>query len=236
MSDNVVIYSRVSTAEQAASGLSLDIQEEKCRQYADLHGLTVVGVIRDEGVSAKDLNRPGMRTLRSTIKEGAVNGIVVYRLDRLTRSVGDFAAVLHPELERYDVRLHGVNDRIDTSTATGRMQVNMILTVAQWERETTAERIRDTIAGVRQQGYHMGQAPWGWRCIEHDGPGSLLATNDAAQATIRRARELYGKGLSLRAIGAEIEVPHPQSVKRIIASPVAEDMVPEGNGFAWPAR
>ena len=117
----VVGYVRVSTEEQASGGVSLDVQAEKLRLYCQLHGLTLLEVIADEGRSGKDLDRPGLRRALELLREGAAEGVVVAKLDRLSRSVADWNALIVEFFgERAGNQLFSVADSIDTRTAAGR--------------------------------------------------------------------------------------------------------------------
>jgi DNA invertase Pin-like site-specific DNA recombinase len=159
----VVGYIRVSSEEQAKSGLSLENQEEKIHAYASLHDLEVDEVYRDEGASAKTLRRPGMKTVMGMIKRGEVQTLIIYKLDRMTRSLRDLDQMLSL-CQDTDTALVSVTENIDTSSAAGRMVVHMLGVVAQWERETIGERTQAALAVKRSRGEKTGgSVPYGWR-------------------------------------------------------------------------
>ena len=133
-------YIRVSTEDQAVSGLGLSDQEQKVRGYALAKGVAVE-IIADEGFSAKSLNRPGAEKIMAMIERRLIAGVIVAKLDRLTRSIGDLA-VLVKLFDRSGVALASCAESFDTATAGGRMILNMIGVIAQWEREVIAERTR----------------------------------------------------------------------------------------------
>lgn len=155
----MVGYLRVSTEEQANSGLGLEAQRDTIRRYADAHGWDVVWYM-DEGLSAKSLDRPQLQAaldrLNVTVKRRDVDGIVVAKLDRLSRSVVDFAGVLElARARRWS--LVAIDLGVDTSTATGEMVANVMMAVAQWERRVIGERTSAAMQAAKRQGKHMGR-------------------------------------------------------------------------------
>lgn len=146
----VVGYIRVSTDEQAESGYSLAAQERAIRAYCETYGLELLGIESDEGLSAKNLKRPGVHR---ALDHGV--GLVVWRLDRLTRSLRDLSVLLEGPFSTR--ALHSVQERLDTTTATGRLVVNMLGSVAQWEREVISERTKAGMAEARRQGVRLGR-------------------------------------------------------------------------------
>jgi DNA invertase Pin-like site-specific DNA recombinase len=152
-------YLRVSTEEQASSGLGLDAQRDAIRRYADAHGWDVLWY-EDAGLSAKSLDRPQLRSaldrLNVAPKRRDVDGIVVAKLDRLSRSVADFAGVL--ELARScKWSLVAIDLGVDTSTPTGELVANVMMSVAQWERRVIGERTSAAMQAAKRAGKHMGR-------------------------------------------------------------------------------
>jgi hypothetical protein len=126
--------------------------------------LELVAIEADEGVSAKTLRRPGVQRALAALEEGRADALLVTKLDRLTRSVRDLGDLV----DRYFAdgsrwSLLSVGDSIDTKTAAGRLVLNVLASVAQWEREATGERTRDALAEVRRQGGTLGGEALGWR-------------------------------------------------------------------------
>lgn len=194
----VVGYCRVSTEEQAREGVSLDAQEQKLRMYAELYGLELVAVIRDSGVSAKSLDRPGLGEALAALDTGAAEGLLVAKLDRLTRSVRDLGTLLDGYFAaRFS--LLSVADQIDTRTAGGRLVLNILASVSQWEREAIGERTKAALAYKKSQGAHVGAPRLGAR-VE----GGALVADASEAATVARIQELAAEGCSLRAIAATL--------------------------------
>lgn len=196
----VVGYIRVSTDKQADSGISLDAQKTKIRQYAELYDLDLVAIIEDAGVSAKSLDRAGLRSALSMLEKGQADALLVVKLDRLTRSVRDLGELV----ERYFASrfsLLSLSDSIDTRTAAGRLVLNVLTSVAQWEREATGERTRDAMAHKKAKGeFTGGQAPYGF-----SNENGVLVRNEAEQGVLAVVAELKAAGLSLRGIVAELD-------------------------------
>ncbi len=189
----VIAYTRVSTEEQATQGVSLAAQEAKLRAYADLYGHDLVGVIVDAGQSAKTMNRPGLQQALAALKTGQAEGILVMKLDRLTRSVRDLGELLETYFQT--AALLSVQEQCDTSTAAGRLVLNLLTSVAQWERESTGERTKSALQHKKAQGVQLG-AP---------------ALKD--KATIARAVALKADGLTLRQVAEALTAEGFQTLK-----------------------
>lgn len=189
-------YVRVSTDEQAGSGVSLEMQAEKVRQYAALHSLELVDVVSDPGASAKSLDRPGLRSALDRLKSGEASGLVILKLDRLTRNVRDLTTLVEDYFGPNSGRsLMSVSESIDTGSAAGRMTLNLLTTIAQWERETIVERTRSAMAHKRSRGERLGQVPFGKRV----GPdGRTLIDDDEELKTIDVMQRCRENNLSYR--------------------------------------
>src|SRR5215468_4250140 len=158
-------YVRVSTEKQADFGVSLEAQSEKVRAMAVVQGAELAEVIIDAGESAKSLNRPGMARLLSLVDTGAVDIVIIAKLDRLTRSVKDLAELLE-RFTRRGVSLVSVAESLDTGTAAGRLVLNIMTAVSQWEREAIGERTRDAMGHKKANGERVGTIPFGFRMGE----------------------------------------------------------------------
>ena len=198
MSKRVIGYIRVSTAGQAESGLSIEAQRAKVEAYCGLYDLELVEVIIDAGESAKSLNRPGVEKLLGAVAAGEVEGVVVAKLDRLTRSMRDLHQLLEEVFSK--VELHSVAEKVDTSSAAGRLVLNVLMSVAEWEREAIGERTTTALKAKKARGEKVGRAPYGFRWDE-----GRLVEAPAEQKTVSIIRELRERGLTLRAIKAEME-------------------------------
>lgn len=183
----VIGYVRVSTEEQAREGVSLAAQEQKLRAYAELYELDLVEIIADAGQSARTLKRPGLIRALATLDGGLAEGLVIAKLDRLTRSVADWNDLI----DRYfnqEAALFSVADQFDTRTAGGRLVLNVLISVAQWEREAIAERTAAAMQHLKAQGVALG-------------PPTLGQTPEESE-TITRILELHDHDLSMREIAA----------------------------------
>jgi len=190
----VIGYARVSTDEQAKSGLGLEAQIAKIRSYADLFELTVTDIVIDDGVSGKNLKRPGLIKAIRAIKAGDAEGMLVAKLDRLTRNVADLGTLVQNVFDKAE--LYSVSEQINTKNAAGRLVLNVLVSVAQWERETICERTSDALQAKKARGEKTGgNVPFGFEVVS----GKLIE-NEAEQAVIEKIKELRANGLSLRKI------------------------------------
>jgi site-specific DNA recombinase len=158
-----VAYVRVSSDQQAESGLSLEYQQEKCRALATLNDYELVDVIVDAAESGKSLDRPGMRRVLALADAKKVDAVLVAKLDRITRSVRDLADLLD-RFSRRHVALVSASESLNTETASGRMVVRMLAVIAEWEREAIGERTRDALTAKRKRGERTSRhAPIGFQ-------------------------------------------------------------------------
>lgn len=155
----MVGYLRVSTEEQASSGLGLGAQRDTVRRYADAQGWSIIWYV-DEGLSAKSLARPQLQAALARLdvipKRRDVDGIVVAKLDRLSRSVHDFSGILKLAAAR-KWAVVAIDLGVDTSTPTGKLVANVMMSVAEWEREVIGERTSAAMQAAKRQGRHMGR-------------------------------------------------------------------------------
>jgi site-specific DNA recombinase len=158
----VAIYIRVSTEEQAKEGFSIDTQKEKLTDFCRLHEWPIYDYYIDDGYSAKDLKRPNMQRLMGDLEKNLFDIVLVYKLDRLVRSVYYLNELLQ-EFEKTNVRFNSMTEHFDTSSANGRMMINIIGTIAQWEREVNSERTYVTMLHKHEKGQRNGgRAPFGY--------------------------------------------------------------------------
>jgi DNA invertase Pin-like site-specific DNA recombinase len=198
-----VAYLRVSTDKQADRGVSLDAQRAKVEAYAALYDLELVAVIVDAGASAKTLERDGLSEALRMLRTGEADALLVAKLDRLTRSVRDLDTLIRNYFsDRY--ALLSVSEQIDTRSAAGRLVLNVLASVSQWEREAIGERTSVALQHKRSRGeYTGGRAPYGWSV----GPdGRTLEANEAEQKIVAIAKTLRESGLSLRKVGAALAI------------------------------
>lgn len=198
----VLLYARVSTADQSDNGVSLDAQQAKLEAYASLYDLVVVETIVDAGESAKSLNRPGLQRALELLRSGQADGLAVVKLDRLTRSVGDWQELIDDYFgEKAGKQLFSVADSIDTRTAAGRLVLNVLLSVAQWEREATGERTREALRHKIRNGEHCGKVRFGYDVAPD---GKTLVPNPAEQRAVVLMIDLRAAGYTLRQIAATL--------------------------------
>lgn len=183
----VIGYVRVSTDEQAISGLGLADQETRIREMAKPHHWRVVQMIRDEGLSAGTLERPGLIRALGLLAAGRADALVVAKLDRLTRSTIDFGFILE-WFKAASRTLVLLDLGVDTSTAGGELVANVICSVAQWERGVISERTRAALGELRAQGKPVGRP--------------AVADDPALRERIRAMRE--DEGLTLRQIAQRL--------------------------------
>lgn len=197
-----VAYLRVSTDKQADRGVSLDAQRAKVDAYAKLYDLDLVTVIVDRGESAKSLKRPGLQRALGMLKAGLADALLVVKLDRLTRSVRDLGELVERYFASGKSALLSVSEQIDTRSAAGRLVLNVLASVGQWEREAIGERTAVAMELKASRGeFTGGAAPFGFRLARD---GVHLEPIAAEQRALSKARELRAAGHSLRAVAAEL--------------------------------
>jgi site-specific DNA recombinase len=199
------IYTRKSTEEGLEQEFnSLDAQREACEAYiASQKGLGWICLkdhYDDGGLSGGSMARPALQRLLEDVEAGSVDLVIVYKVDRLTRSLTDFAKIVET-LDTAEVSFASVTQQFNTSTSMGRMTLNVLMTFAQFEREVTAERIRDKIAASKKKGMWMGGLPpLGY--INRD--KQLVVVEDEADV-VRALFGLYLEHGTVRAVGHEAE-------------------------------
>lgn len=207
-------YLRVSTEDQASSGLGLEAQRDTIQRYADAHGWEVVWY-EDAGLSAKSLDRPQLQAALARLqvlpKRRDVDGVVVAKLDRLSRSVVDFAGVL--ELARAKKwALVAIDLGVDTSTPTGELVANVMMSVAQWERRVIGERTSAAMQAAKRQGRHMGRVS-----VLPQATGDRLLVLRATLPIAGTAAQLNAEGLTT-ATGAQWSANTVAKVQNRLAS------------------
>lgn len=187
-------YVRVSTDIQAQEGVSLDAQKLRIQSHCAAMDIKLVDIITDAGASAKSLDRPGIQAALTLLRQGRADALIVLKLDRLTRSVKDLGMLCESYFgDGKPWSLLAVSDSIDTRSASGKLILNVLTSVAQWEREAIADRVREAMQHMKQQGVFLGGAPYGWKySVEVDKQGRRkLIEHAGEQAAIRRICELY---------------------------------------------
>lgn len=193
-------YVRVSTERQAGEGVSLMAQAAKVRAMAEVQDATLLRIIEDAGASGKSLLRPGLAELLAAVEARSVDVVIVAKLDRLTRSVRDLADLLERFAKR-GVSLVSVAESLDTGSAAGRLVLNVMASVSQWEREAIGERTRDALRHKKALGQRVGTVPFGF-AVAPD--GATLVPQQGEQRVLGLIRELRDAGFTLQAIADEL--------------------------------
>ena len=194
------IYTRKSSEDGLEQEFnSLHAQREACAAYvaSQKHEGWVLlpDAFDDGGLSGGSLERPALRQLLDDVRQGRVDQIIVYKIDRLTRSLADFSKIVDI-LDAAEASFVSVTQSFNTATSMGRLTLNMLLSFAQFEREVTAERIRDKIAASKRKGLWMGgNVPLGY-----DPDGRTLTINEGEAKTVRTLYDLYDQHGTLRAV------------------------------------
>jgi len=186
-------YCRVSTDEQVEEGFSIEGQADKLRAYSSLRDLGGLTVITDPGISGKDMKRPGLQQLLAAVEAGHVSHVLVWRLDRLSRNLGDLI-LLADKFGEHGVALHSVSENLDLSSASGRMFYNILGTFAQFFREQLSENVKMGNERAIKEGRHINRPKIGYSLTD----GFLIPNDDAPR--VREVFRLRAEGLSYRAI------------------------------------
>jgi len=187
------IYTRVSTAEGLAQEFSsLDNQRESAESYIQSQKSEgwVVSAERydDGGFTGANTDRPALQRLIDDIKEGKINCVVVYKVDRLSRSLLDFSQLLQ-FFDEHQVTFVSVTQHFNTNTSMGRLTLNILLSFAQFEREIISERTRDKMAAAKKKGRFIGGRPG--LGYDIDPKTHKLVLNPAEAKVVRKIFELY---------------------------------------------
>jgi DNA invertase Pin-like site-specific DNA recombinase len=188
------VYTRKSSEEGLEQEFnSLHAQREACEAFIASQRSEGWVLVRDQyddgGISGGTLERPGLKRLMADIEDGLVDVVVVYKIDRLSRSLADFAKLVEV-FDRNGVTFVSVTQSFNTTTSMGRLTLNILLSFAQFEREVTAERIRDKVAASRKKGMWMGGVPpYGYR-VENR---KLVVDEEAA----KHVRWIFGRFIEI---------------------------------------
>jgi DNA invertase Pin-like site-specific DNA recombinase len=183
---HVVAYVRVSTDEQADSGAGLAAQRAAISAEADRRGWTVIAWHEDAGISGKSIEgRPGLSAALHAVESREAAGIVVAKLDRLSRSLADFAALM-ARAQRNGWNLVALDLGIDLATPAGEFMANVMASAAQWERRIIGQRTRDALAVKKAEGVTLGRP----RTLPDDVRERILTATEAGQSAAQIARDL----------------------------------------------
>ena len=199
------IYTRKSSEDGLEQEFnSLDAQREACAAYIlsqkSVGWVALPDMYDDGGISGGTMERPALQRLLSDIGAGRVDTVVVYKVDRLTRSLSDFAKIVDA-FDAKGVSFVSVTQQFNTTTSMGRLTLNMLLSFAQFEREVTGERIRDKIAASKQKGMWMGGLP----PLGYDVADRKLVVNATEAETVRHIFRRYTGLKSVLALKEELD-------------------------------
>lgn len=192
------LYPRVSHHDQAEFGFSLEAQRKHLIQLCELKGYEIVDIYEDAGISAKNTNRPEFQRMMSDVKDGKIDVVVCYKLDRLTRSLSDLEWVLK-ELEKYNCNLVSASEDINTSTANGRFFIKIVILLAELELERTSERIKFVFEDkVKNGGAITGSQPFGYKVGLNEDGEKVVVKDEEAMDEINTIFDYFEKTQSLR--------------------------------------
>jgi DNA invertase Pin-like site-specific DNA recombinase len=202
-------YTRLSRANE--NGVSLDAQRAAVTEACEPRGWELVEVVEDRARSGATMKRPGVLKAIDKLSNGDADVLVVARLDRLSRSVRDFANLLH-EAEHRGWNVNALDMGIDTTTPQGEMMAHMFMAVAEFERKLIGQRTKEALAHVRKKGTQLGRP------------------REVSDQAVKRVRELRGRGKKQRSLSEiarilndeHLPTPrggrwHPSSVKRVLS-------------------
>ena len=198
------VYTRKSSEEGLEQEFnSLDAQREACEAYVTSQkheGWTTLPALYDDGAySGGTMDRPALQRMLDDIRGRQIDVVVVYKVDRLTRSLADFAKIVEV-FDAQGVSFVSVTQAFNTTTSMGRLTLNVLLSFAQFEREVTGERIRDKIAASKKKGMWMGGQP----SLGYDVRERKLVVNEAEAATVRHIFQRYLELGAVRALQADL--------------------------------
>src|SRR5215831_14306684 len=214
------IYTRKSTEHGLELEFnSLDAQHEACEAYVKSQSQEGWAALRkrfdDPAYSGGNLDRPALQALLADIEAGQIDVVVVYKIDRLTRSLADFAKLIE-RFEARSVSFVAVTQQFNSTTSMGRLTLNVLLSFAQFERELASERVRDKILASRKKGkWNGGTVPLGYNTKD-----KRLIVNPAEAGTVRLIFDRYLASGSLRKLIADLGTKGVITKKRLVAGKV----------------
>lgn len=200
MTATAIGYCRVSTSMQANDGVSLEAQRAKIEAWCLLNDYTLAAVHVDAGLSGKNTQRPGLQAALADCKKGSA--LVVYSLSRLSRSIRD-TMDLSDKLAKVGGDLVSLSEKIDTTSAAGKMVFRLLAVMNEFERDQISERVTSAMQYKKAKGERVGTIAYGYRLADD---GASLIEDEGEQAVITAINEYRESGLSLRAIVSRLDV------------------------------
>ncbi len=227
------LYIRVSTEFQAEEGYSIDAQKEQLAAYCAMKGLKDYEFFVDGGWSGSNLDRPEMQRLVGLCKEGRISHVVVFKLDRLSRSQKDTLFLIEDVFNPNGVSFVSLNESMDTATPMGRLMLGILSAFAQLERENIRLRTRMGMLERVKAGYWMGggRVPFGY---DYDSTQGILVPNGDADK-VRKAYDLFLSGYSAQGIADMLGMTYDRLAEQILKRKINYGVI-EYNGEIYPGR
>ena len=226
----VAIYTRVSSAEQANSGLSLGMQKDECIKWAENLGYDYK-IFEDKGKSGANINRPALKALLEFVKNNKVKYILVWKLDRLTRSSRDFYGKIIPKIEKYNCDIASIYERFKNLEEVDELLLSIYLGQSEKELKNIKGRTKSVLKNRAENGYHLGKAPVGYLNTRDEHRHGIIIPDPNKAYYIKRIFELYSTGaFSMERLGTEMaqlgfkdskDKPYPtKRIEDILKNPV----------------
>ena len=205
MSKKVAIYCRVSTTEQAEEGYSIDEQNIKIREYCEREGHEIYNLYEDRGISGKNItNRPGIKQLLQDATENKFDLVIVWKLNRISRKLLDILNIVEL-LNKHNIAFRSLTENFETETPSGKLQLNIMGAIGEFERETIAENVKMGLLARAKEGRWNGGVVLGYDLVELNNEGkkrknTVLKINEKEANTVRRIFELYSQGHGYKAV------------------------------------
>lgn len=210
----VGIYTRVSTEEQAVGGVSLEAQRDYLESYAKFHGWNVIKIYEDAGLSGGSIKRPQLQALMEDARNGLIDGVLVYKLDRLGRSLEDLIHIIN-EFQQHKVDFISATEQIDTTTAIGTFTFHLFAALAQFERGLIRERTSFAMDKKASDGFVQNRPPYGYRLAN----GKLHVIKKQAELVHRLYEGYLQEGMTLRKLAKETKL-HKDTIHYILSNPI----------------
>ena len=205
LTEEVALYVRVSTEEQAINGDSLRTQREELTKYALKNGFHIYGIYEDDGFSATNLKRPALQRLLKDVEQNKINRILITKLDRLSRGVRNYYKILDT-LDEHNVFWQTIFEKYDSSTASGRLHINIMLSVAENESAQTSERIRSVFkTKVESRELIAGKIPIGLKK-----QGKKLIVDEDKKQIVLDAFQFYKETTSAYQVFQKLDLKYPE--------------------------
>lgn len=205
MRKRVAIYCRVSTTEQAEEGYSIDEQNIKIREYCEKEGHEIYNIYEDRGISGKNItNRPGIKQLLNDATNNKFDLVVVWKLNRISRKLLDILNIVEL-LNKHNIAFRSLTENFETETPSGKLQLNIMGAIGEFERETIAENVKMGLLARAREGRWNGGIVLGYDLVELPNEGkkrknTRLEINKREANTVRRIFELYSQGHGYKAV------------------------------------